>query len=203
MKTLLLPKKYLSWSQLTLWETNPDRYKREYFENKEKLDTKYLRYGKSIASKIETGDHKDELPNLVVYEIPEYRIKCEIGGVPVIGYLDGYNPSDNTFGEYKTGKHAWTPAKVQKHGQLSFYATALRVLTGSMPKYCDLHWLETVDVKGSTGDGLGTDQQVKLTGKIQSFRRHFDTRELDRMEQRITKAATEISNEYIAYLQDI
>ena len=53
LKKILLPKGYLSWTQISCWLSNKNRYRREYFETGRKLDTKYLQYGKSIATIIE------------------------------------------------------------------------------------------------------------------------------------------------------
>ncbi len=50
---LILPKGYLSWSQLDCWRKNPERYKREYFEDGERLDTRYLRFGGQFSKMVE------------------------------------------------------------------------------------------------------------------------------------------------------
>ncbi len=204
MDKLILPKGHLSWSAISCWLTNPERFRREYFENAEKLDTKYLRFGKGIAELIENGKHKELLPDLVVYEKPEFEIRVEVAGVPILGYLDGYNPSNNTFGEYKTGKHPWTQAKVQKHDQLTLYATMLKALTGKIPEYCDLHWIETKDGAVQTEDFWRTNEkQINCTGKIVTFRREFDEREIDRMEFTVQKVAEDISDAYQEFIKEI
>ena len=105
---LILPKPHLSWSQMACWLSNPTRFRREYFEAGHKLDTKYLRFGKGIAQLVEEGKHKELLPDLVVYDKPEFEIKTDVLGVPILSYLDTYNSADNTFREYKTGKLPWT-----------------------------------------------------------------------------------------------
>lgn len=50
---LILPKGYLSWSQMNCWMTNPVRYVKEYFEDGEKLDTRYLRFGSQFSKMVE------------------------------------------------------------------------------------------------------------------------------------------------------
>lgn len=213
MNKLILPKPHLSWSSINCWMTNPERFRREYFENSEKLDTKYLRFGKGIAELIEKGKHKELLPDLVMYEKPEFEMRVEVMGVPLLGFLDGYNPSENIFGEYKTGKHPWDQARVQKHDQLTLYATMLKQLMGKMPEYCDLHWIETKDKIVSIqyvdeeeyGHGLHNEKetQINVTGKILTFRREFDEREIDRMESIVQKAAEEISEAYQEFIKEI
>lgn len=201
---LLLPKPHLSWSQLSCWLSNPARYRREYFENADKLDTKYLQYGKGIAKLIEEGKHKELLPDLEVYDTPEFEIRCEINGVPILSYLDSYDSKNNVFREYKTGKIPWTQAKVQKHDQLTFYATALFHSTGKMPEYCDLDWIETKEGIVETVDfWRESDKVINATGRIISFHREFDEREIERMENLIVKCANEISEAYVKFLEEI
>lgn len=207
---IILPRGYLSWSQLSCWKTSKERYKREYFEKSSKLDTKFLRFGKVIAKMIEDGTHHVLLPNLVVYDQKEHYIKTLIGGrVWVVCYLDGNDPIFNIFGEYKTGKLdkkgnvPWNLAKVQKHDQLTFYALARKAETGSMPEFADLHWIETMEDVKESGTFFGNDSKIVTTGRIESFRRYFDERELDRMEADIISTALEISAAYIEWLQEL
>ncbi len=194
-----------------MWVSNPNRYRKEYFENGAKLDTKFLRFGKNIASLIETGQHKTLLPDLATYDTPEHEIKCLVKNVPILSFLDTYNkvatidtPS-NVFREFKTGKHPWTKAKVQKHDQLVFYATALKWSCGSMPAYCDLDWIETVEQENESVDFWREQnaKPVQVTGKIISFHREFDEREIERMEDLIVRVANEISDAYQLYLDQI
>lgn len=204
----LLPRKHLSWSQLDLWHKNKDRYRREYFENGKKLDTKYLQFGKGIAKLIEEGKHKELLPDLVVYEKPEFEIRTTIRGVPVLCYLDSYGDKDgliyNTFREYKTGKVPWDQARVQKHGQLLYYAAALKAATGECPWSCDLDWIETTEsVQDADDFWAQVDKKLAITGKIKSFHREFDEREVERMENLIEQTAKEISAAYEAFINEI
>lgn len=201
---LLLPKPHISWSQLTCWLTNKERYRREYFENGTKLDSKFLRFGKGIADLIENGKHKELIPDLIVYDTPEFEIKTEVLGVPILSYLDSYDSKENVFREYKTGKVPWTQAKVIKHGQLVFYATALKWSKGVMPDYCDLDWVQTKEGGVEVDDFWRTNEgQINVTGHIQSFHRPFREVEVERMEQQILKVATEISEAYKEFIKEI
>jgi len=207
---LILPKPHLSWSQLSCWLQNPVRYRREYFEDGKKLDSKYLTLGKNIATLIENGQHKALLPDLETYDTPEHEIKCKVKGVPILSFLDSYNKvatdkvPANVFREYKTGKIAWDRARVQKHDQLVFYATALKWSIDKMPDYCDLDWIETKETAVETVDfWRDADKIVNVTGRIISFHREFDEREIERMEGLITKVAWEISDAYQDYLKEL
>lgn len=210
MSKLILPKPHISWSQLNLWVTNPTRYRREYFENGKKLDTKYLQFGKNMATLIENGQHKILLPDLECYDTPEHEIKCLVMGVPIFSKIDSYNKvaneriPANVFREYKTGKQPWNRRKVQLHDQLLFYAVALKWSTGEVPLYCDLDWIETKEsAVESTDFWREGDKMVHITGRILSFHREFDTREIERMEELIVKVATEISEAYQEFLKEI
>ena len=203
---LVLPKPHISWSQLSCWMSNPIRYRKEYFEAGEKLDSKYLRFGKGVAGLIEEGKHKELLPDLIVYDKSEFEIKTTVLGVPILSYIDSYHSKDNVFREYKTGIVPWTKAKVIKHGQLVFYATALKHSCGKIPEYCDLDWIETREEPMSMEDhagGLQNDKPINVTGRILSFHRPFDEREITKMEHLILKVATEISEAYLKFILEI
>jgi hypothetical protein len=200
----VLPKPHLSWSQLSCWLSNPTRYRREYFEAGDKLDTKYLRFGKGIAELVEEGKHKTLLPDLVVYDKPEYEIKTNVLGVPILSYLDSYDSVNNVFREYKTGKIEWTKQRVFKAQQLLFYAVALKHSVGKIPEYCDLDWIQTKEGGMEIEDfWRSNEKQVNVTGYIKSFHREFDEREITNMENLIVRTANEISDAYQAFLKEI
>lgn len=172
-------------------------------QNGEKLDTKALRFGKSIASDIEAGKFRDKLPHLVVYPEVEYKIEVDCDGVPLLSFIDSYDPETNVFREYKTGKVKWTDAKVHKHDQLTFYALALKLKNGTMPESCTLDWLVTEHDAYQEPSGLHNEATIKLTGEIYSFIRYFDERELDRMRKEIVQAAEEITEVYKSIINEI
>ncbi len=204
MDKLILPRNYISWSSMSCWNSSPGRFRREYFECGKKLNTKYLRFGKGIAELIQNGKYKELLPDLEVYEISEFEIRTDVCGVPILSYLDDYDPKRNIFREKKTGKIPWTKARVIKHGQLLFYAVALKHSTGKMPEYCDLDWIETKEGSIEVDDFWRENEKaVQITGKIKSFHREFDEREIEKMEKLIVKSANEISKAYQDFIKEI
>jgi hypothetical protein len=202
---LILPKPHLSYSQMACWLSNPTRYRKEYFECGDKLDTKYLRFGSGIHKMIEDGTYKELLPDLIVYDKNEFEVRCEINGIPTLSYIDSYDSVNNVFRDTKTGKIPWTRARAIKLGQLVFYATVLKKLTGKMPKYCDLDWIETKEhTKESTVDfWRDNEKELNVTGRVVSFHREFDEREIEKMEELIVKVANEISDAYQEFLKEI
>lgn len=229
-RKILLPKPHLSWTQLQIWQQNPARYRKEYFENQDKLDTKFLRFGKSFASLVEdlcklmetipdrasaieelaktvpmSVNMKTVLMNLEIEGISEYEIKCLVMHcVPCLSFLDKYVDRNNSIREYKSGKIPWTKAKVQKHDQLVFYAVMLKWSGKPTPTDCDLDWIETSENEGDSVDFWRESGKIlDVTGRIMSFHREFDEREIERMEELIVKVATEISDAYKAFIAEI
>lgn len=63
-QTLILPKGYLSWSQMSCWMTNKARYIKEYFEDGDRLDTRYLRFGSKFSKMVERlGEIMKKIPD--------------------------------------------------------------------------------------------------------------------------------------------
>ncbi len=62
--TLILPKGYLSWSQMYCWLNNKTRYVKEYFEDGARLDTRFLRFGSQFSKMVERlGEIMVTVPN--------------------------------------------------------------------------------------------------------------------------------------------
>lgn len=227
---LILPKPHLSWSQLSLWLSNQERYKKEYFDDGDRLDTRYLRFGSGFAKMVEdlevlmqripnrmmaidelakeypmTDNMKAVLMEMNIEGISEFEIRTKVMHiVPCFSKLDKYIPKENAIREYKTGLVPWTQAKVQKHDQLVFYATMLKWDGKPIPEYCDLDWIETKETQTEKVDfWRDGDKVLDVTGRILSFHREFDPREIDRMEQLIVRVAWDISDAYQNHLSDI
>jgi len=206
MNKLILPRPYLSWSQMNCFMTSPVRFRKEYFENGPRLDTKYLTFGKNVHKLIEDGKYKEMFPELVVYDTKELEIKCDVLGVPILAFIDNYDSKNNVFREIKTGTQPWDRARVIKHGQLLFYAVALKYKLGKTPEYCDLDWIETK--VGKSDDKVDdfwreNENMINVTGRLLTFHREFDEREIEHMEEKIVKIAEEISEAYQLFLKEI
>lgn len=203
---LILPRLHLSASQMECFIKSPARYRKEYFENGPRLTSKYLSFGKKVHELIENDRYKDVLPDLVVYDIRELKIKCDVLGVPTLSYIDSYDPINNVFRDTKTGIVPWDKARVIKLNQLLFYAVVLKHKFGKIPEYCHLDWIQSKEVKIETEveDFWRTNEtELNITGKLLSFHRNFDEREICRMEQLIVRTAQEISEAYINFLKEI
>lgn len=186
-----------------MWESSRATYRKNYYENAPKINTPEMRFGSESAANREKGIH-DEIPEHLRYDLPEFKLEITVEGVPCIGAVDCAHSSFKMFREDKTGVNPWTEVMVHKHDQLVMYATLLQYQTGVTPEYCDLVWIETKRVpKKALGLPMGK-YDIVATGNVETFRRNFDAREVDRMVKKIQQVAQEISEDYTQYLsQDI
>lgn len=228
---LILPRAYLSWSQLDRWIHNKQRYINEYFEDGKKLDTRYLRFGSQFSKIVEDlceimvkipdrasaikelankypmdEDMESVLMELDIEGKSEFEIRCKVRGiVPILAFLDKYVERDGSMREYKTGLAPWTLSKVQKHDQLLMYGVALKGCGKPLPPYADLIWIPTQET--TVGEEVdfwrSGDKLIRTTGQIKTFHREFDEREFERMEDLIIKVAYDISDAYQDHLSDI
>lgn len=190
----MLPRGYLSWSQLQLFESSEANYIKKYIEGEEyEIDNSGLRFGKTIAELLdETRKPETEADYLLLNALVRYRnmeyeryvdFHTEYGTVRLLVRIDTYSDLDHAFREYKTGRIAWTQAKADKHGQNGFYSFALYMDDGKRRiPMSHLDWIETIEESG----------EVRMTGKIQSFKNTKTLVDIMVMAQRITKAAIRI-----------
>lgn len=208
-----LPKKYLSYSACMQWMKSKDQFRKRYYENEPSLMTSEMVFGKRIASLLENDEEVKKHPVLsLIPRLPvsEYSIEVDIEGIPVKGYLDMFNPEDNSFVEIKTGhlskegKVPWSNISVAKHLQLDFYSLLIKSKHGKVAPMCNLIWLET-EFKNKTieFDGhilTGETRELDLTGRFEIFNRRIHSYERDLAKSLIQKIALEISEDYTSYL---
>ena len=156
---------YLSWSQLNLWEQDPNEYIRQYVYGEKKPPSKEMDFGSKIAKMLETGimdDGYEFLVNVPRYALAEAVIEIDLphkkGIVPLLAKLDSVKDDLSAFYEYKTGKSPWTQARADQNGQVTFYAMCIWLKTRQIPK-CSIVWLPTTDNKGG----------IKATGELKEF----------------------------------
>lgn len=194
-----LPKGYLSHSAMELWRKNPDAYRRKYYEKGPDINTPEILFGKKIATLLE--NHDELVKHVKQYSHPEFQLDFQIEGVPILGYIDSFDPKKKRFLEFKTGHVAWDAVRVRKHPQLTLYSLGIEVLFGSVHPTCELVWLETEKVL-TPSLGLVTHEDahsIKLTGRIETFKRKIEQWERDKLREDIVSIAREISADYEAY----
>lgn len=156
---------YISFSQLKLWETDPDEYYRRYVLGEKWEGNKYTEFGSKLAQALESNKPCDDMglehirlfiPNFVARE---FKIEAEILGVPILAKLDGFDPKKFEIDEVKTGK-AWSQRRVDEDDQLTFYSLACFQKYRKQPSIIRLHWAKTIE------DEEGN---VKATGELKTF----------------------------------
>lgn len=204
MQKYNLPKQYLSYSQVSLWLKNKEQYRSKYYLNEPTFETTESLYGKLIAKIMEDPVEIAKNPTLALvprYSEPEYDITVDIEGIPVRGYIDSYDPDTHSFYEYKTSHtNSWNKVSVAKHLQLPFYSLLIEEKHKKVNRTCHLVWIETEFSKKTiefAGHTLEADsRELRLTGKIETFKRIIPKWERERVRQLIVKVAEEIHEDY-------
>lgn len=160
------PKGYLSWSQMNLWEKDPNIYYQVYMEGLDQFRTKYLDLGKRLATGLENGfdEANDPIFEMVITFMPpypqrEFKVEEEFEGIPLVGIFDGWDENNFILGEYKSGKN-WTQKMVDNLGQLTFYTLLIWLKYKRFPEKIYLHWAKTIE----NDEGV-----LELTGDIKTF----------------------------------
>lgn len=208
----ILPKKYLSYSSISLWNKDKDAFRRKYYEGEKSVETAEMIFGKKIARLLENPAELEKHPVLnrvPRYKESEHKIDIEIEGIPVIGYLDSFCPDTFSILEFKSGhasssgKDPWDKVKVMKHDQLPFYSLLVEEKYNKVNSECQLVWIETEFKKQQTEfDGHILERETRdllLTGKIEIFKRKIAKWERERMRELIIKTAQEIHEDFKNY----
>lgn len=172
-KYIQLPKGYLSHSQIVMWKSSKERYKKLYFNGQEeyRLNNKFLDYGKKFATALEfERDTNELLTDAAILLLPKYdvrdqeivaEIKTKHGWLKVVGRPDTFNSKTFEFREYKTGMSPWTHSKAQRHHQMRFYAMIIYLKHKKALADAYLDWIETEKLPDGT---------IQPTGKTKSFK---------------------------------
>lgn len=179
-KKIKTPRPYLSYSQLTLWERNPELYREVYIFGRSLLPNEAMLLGREFDELIETDEKSKGVWELLRVLVPrepkmQYELRANADGIPLLGKLDSFNPftAQKIVREYKTGKTAWTQKLADRSTQLTFYAFLAFLKYGHIPKLY-LHWCPVSD--------------GGLTGEVKTFETHRGMRDFLALYGRIEKA---------------
>lgn len=139
-------KRPLSWSAISSFEYDPEQWYRKYVLGKEDPATKEMLFGSEIGRKL--GEpNPNFMPQVKRYPIYEYELRFMFNTIPMIGFIDGWDPAIYSLGEYKTGKKAWTKKRANEHGQFDMYLLGLYQMHKIPPQgvILNLHWMPTQD----------------------------------------------------------
>lgn len=184
-KKYILPKGYLSWSQIDTWLTSKKKYIDQYVYGKPRFETKEMKFGQYFARGVETGDSNDEsikniLPFVPKLTYKEHELKVTVNDIPLDIVFDSVD--SGVFYEYKTGKTPWDRERAENHKQLDFYTLGYYEEFGHFPK-CMLVWLPTEDVDGA----------IRLTGDIHMFPVEKTMEDINEMTEITETVAREIT----------
>ena len=183
---------------------NPAEYRRNYYEGIKMPQTKEMKFGHELAKGLEDGTILPSSLKLPAYKVTEQRIDVLIDGVPVLAFLDTFEPDTLSFRERKTGKKPWDSVRVHTHDQLPFYMLCVREKFGDYDKTTHLDWLETRDSAGTAEFGGILMESpdaggIEYTGRIETFKRNIAQWELARMKRRIRGTAEAISEDFTSW----
>ena len=135
---------------MDLIEKDPKAYARRYFDKEQGFTNKGMEFGKKMADGLESGDITgDETLDLMIEQIPKFEImdkeffaelKRSRGQEPIIilAKPDTMKKDMTAFKEYKTSQTRWSQRRVDNCTQIQFYATAMWLKTGKIPKDVEL-----------------------------------------------------------------
>jgi hypothetical protein len=205
---LVLPRSYFSYSQWSLWRRNKDQYRERYYRNQPLPETPEMVFGKKVARLLED---KRRLRRVKRYSHSEFKITLNLEGIPLMGYLDSFDPEKKRFMEFKTGhlRHngtvPWNRVEVAKHDQLPFYSLLIKEKFGRMERTCHLVWLETkfkIKKTRFAGHELASEsRELELTRRVEIFPRTIYQWEREQIKESIIKTAREVSLDYEKYRQ--
>lgn len=124
-------KRPLSWSAKSSFDYDPEQWYRKYILNEKQEENAWMRFGKEVGERL--ANDPNYLPNVPRGSKYEHELRCNISGVPCIGFIDSYT-KEVILLEYKTGEKPWTQQRANNHGQLKFYALMLYLIDGINPK---------------------------------------------------------------------
>ena len=199
-----LPRGYLSFSQIQLWQNDKKRYAEIYFDGRDELRTSNagMQYGKVVAEAlekgIETGDLLTDSAMLLLpkYDTADVEIRADMRTstsgpyVTVMGRPDSLDSATKAFLEYKTGKTSWTQEKAQKHLQLAFYAMIIYLKHKVISPSIALVWIETEP----------TESGIQPTGRMETFPVTLGLKDILATMALTAKIAKEIEVAYAAHV---
>lgn len=197
---------YMSYSSHSLWKKSKEEYRRRYYEGQDGYVNVEMIFGKEIAKRLENGE---KFKGIKSYGKAEEPMSVKIEGVKCKGYADDFCPKRIKFQEFKTGhldskgNVPWNNLKVAKHAQLVWYYMMLKIKYGKCDPRCQLVWLETEFVDNSieyNGHKLkGKDNELRLTGRVETFKRKIEEWEVEKLKKDILLTAEEINQDFIQW----
>lgn len=197
-----LPKKALSFSQISLWQSSKEAYRKKYYPAvmPPYFQTLEMAFGNAVTEAMERNE--DWVSFIPRHPVFEQKILVEVEGIPIIGYVDNLDPETVSFREQKTGRTPWTQNKVNKHLQMDIYSLILEKQFGRVNDECELVWAKTEKKKKTVMMGdielEGTSNEIVLTGEVKVFPRLITKDDRDKVAELIIRVGREIEEDFAA-----
>lgn len=138
-------KRPYSWSQHSSFDYDKDQWFNSYILGARGDATPAMEFGKLVGDSFGTDT---PMAAVTRYSHMEYAVKTRLGKIPLIGFIDSYDPVNKYLREYKTSSNAarWTQKSVDGHGQLTFYCLLLYLAEKVRPEDVTIH-LEYIPVR--------------------------------------------------------
>ncbi len=149
MSQIILPKGHLSFSQMILWQTARETYRKKYYPEVRLQygQTPEMAFGNFITEEMEKNNPLfDFIPRYDTFEYPQNenpKVEFNVGGIIVEAYIDQLDRENVRFREQKTGRTPWNQHKVNSHIQLDLYSMLLEDTFGKVDDECELIWVPT------------------------------------------------------------
>jgi hypothetical protein len=197
---MLLPKKYISVSQINLWYSDRQKYINRYFLDLPEESSIYMDFGKQFATSTETyikdGIIDNNLPHFYLDKIrpmkgleAEKEISLSINDIQVKGFIDAWDVHNNRVIDFKTSGKPWVLDTLKNSLQMKVYALAMFVNGESIPE-SQINWLGTKKTK----------QGLEFTGESYELNHTFEMDELLKAIVLIETTCKEISEVYKSFL---
>ena len=197
---MLLPKKYISVSQINLWYSDRQKYINRYFLNLPEEPSIYMDFGKRFAEDTEAfitnGIIMETFPDFYIDKIQAFKgceaekpISLSINDIQVVGYIDAWDVKNNRVIDFKTSGRPWTMDTLKDSLQMKVYALAMFVNGESIPE-SQINWLGTKKTKNG----------LSFTGESHELRHTFEMEDLLKAIVLIEQTCKQISEVYKSYL---
>jgi hypothetical protein len=199
---MLLPKPYISVSQINLWYSDRQKYINRYFLNLPEEPSIYMNFGKQFAEDTEAyikdGIIMDTFPDFYIEKIrpmkgleAEKPISLSINDIQVVGYIDAWDRENNRVIDFKTSGKPWTMDTLKTSLQMKVYALAMFVNGDTIPE-SQINWLGTKMTKNG----------LSFTGESYELNHTFEMDDLLKAIVLIEQTCKEISEVYKRFLND-
>lgn len=198
-----LPTGYLSHSQIELWNSSKDSYRKTYYGGKRFEGNAYTEFGNEVTLAMEKGE--EWVAFIPRFSVFERKFIVNVDGIPFKGSIDQFEPATGSFVEQKTVMKKWSDKKIKEHKQFDRYSMAIELLDGFV---ADQAWFldvrtekvqETINFNGIELPKTGGNPKLRLTGEFNLIERIVTHEDRKAAYEEIVRVGREIAEDFAAY----